>query len=142
MIEEVSAGGIVFFGNSILLLRKFNGDFVLPKGRVEKGETLIQAAVREVNEESGAKVSVIKYLDKISYEFIRNLNKKIKIRKTVHWYIMKARDMNCKPQKSEGFISAAYYPFHRAISLARYDDERRVISSAVEDIEFFQHKLN
>ena len=28
MIEEVSAGGVVIFGNAVLLLKKFNGDFV------------------------------------------------------------------------------------------------------------------
>lgn len=38
MREEVSAGGVVLFGNAILLLRKFNGDWVLPKGKVEEGE--------------------------------------------------------------------------------------------------------
>jgi len=31
MIEELSAGGVVFFRNTILLLKKFNGDYVLPK---------------------------------------------------------------------------------------------------------------
>ena len=38
MREEISAGGVVLFGNAILLLRKFNGDWVLPKGKVEEGE--------------------------------------------------------------------------------------------------------
>ena len=38
MREEISAGGVVLFGNAILLLRKFNGDWVLPKGRIEAGE--------------------------------------------------------------------------------------------------------
>lgn len=142
MVEEVSAGGIVVFGNSILLLRKFNGDYVLPKGRVEKKESLSTTAVREVLEESGAKVSIIKYLDKISYEFIRNSNKELRVRKIVHWYLMKSRDMNCKPQKNEGFIAATFFSFERAISIARYDDERRIIIKAVEDIEYYSYKLN
>jgi len=51
--EEISSGGVVVFNNAILLLRKFNGDWVLPKGKVEQGETLEQAALREVSEESG-----------------------------------------------------------------------------------------
>jgi 8-oxo-dGTP pyrophosphatase MutT (NUDIX family) len=142
MLEEVSAGGIVFFGNSILLLKKFNGDYVLPKGRVEKNETLNSAALREVIEESGTKVSVVKYLDKISYEFTRNTSQEQKIRKIVHWYLMKAKDMTCKPQKNEGFISACFFPFDRAINLARYDDERRIIVKAVEDINFHQYTIN
>ena len=142
MIEEVSAGGIVVFGNSILLLKKFNGDYVLPKGRVEINETLNKAAVREVMEESGSKVMVIKYLDKITYEFIRNIGNGQRIRKIVHWYLMKARDMNCKPQKKEGFVAASFYPFDKAIRMARYEDERRIIIKAVKDIEYFQYDLN
>lgn len=38
MREEVSVGGVVLFGNMIFLLRKFNGDWVLFKGKVEEGE--------------------------------------------------------------------------------------------------------
>ncbi|MBN2287168.1 MAG: NUDIX hydrolase [Tissierellales bacterium] len=138
MIEEVSAGGIVVFGNSILLLRKFNGDYVLPKGRVEKNESINNAAVREVFEESGSRVNIVKYLDKITYEFIRNSNKEKKVRKIVHFFLMNARDMNCRPQKSEGFVSVSFFPFDRAIQLARYDDERRILKKAVEDISFYE----
>ena len=47
MREEISAGGVVLFGNAILLLRKFNGDWVLPKGRIEAGEQKKEAALRE-----------------------------------------------------------------------------------------------
>lgn len=141
MIEEVSAGGIVVFGNTILLLRKFNGDYVLPKGRVEAFESLNQAAIREVFEESGARVTIIKYLGKISYEFMRNSNDGQKIRKIVHWYLMKSRDMNCKPQKNEGFIAAHFVPFERALSMARYDDERRVIKKAIEEISYHGYHL-
>ena len=44
------------FGNAILLLRKFNGDWVLPKGRIEAGEQKKEAALREVLEETGVNV--------------------------------------------------------------------------------------
>ena len=39
MREEQSAGGVVLLGNAILLLRKYNGDWVLPKGKIESGES-------------------------------------------------------------------------------------------------------
>ena len=39
MREEQSAGGVVLLGNAILLLRKYNGDWVLPKGKIEPGES-------------------------------------------------------------------------------------------------------
>ena len=33
MREEQSAGGVVLLGNAILLLRKYNGDWVYPRER-------------------------------------------------------------------------------------------------------------
>jgi ADP-ribose pyrophosphatase YjhB (NUDIX family) len=141
MVDEVSAGGIVFFRNNILMLRKFNGDWVLPKGRVEKNETIKDAAVREVLEESKAKVNVIKYLGKINYEFNRNcLTEKVRINKEVYWYLMLARNMNCTAQKNEGFREATFLPFDRTLIVARYDDERKIIKKAVEDIKFHCYK--
>lgn len=141
MIEEVSAGGIVFFRNNILMLRKFNGDWVLPKGRVEAGETIMEAAVREVFEESRVKVSVIKYLGKINYEFRRTcLKDRVSINKEVYWYLMMSRNMNCTAQKNEGFREAQYLTFERAVKAARYDDERHIIQDAVEDIKFHNYK--
>ncbi len=138
MVNEVSAGGIVFFKNNILMLRKFNGDWVLPKGRVEENETIKDAAVREVYEESRAKVNVIKYLGKINYEFNRTCyREKVQIYKEVYWYLMVARNMNCFAQKNEGFVEARFLPFERTLSIARYDDERKIIKKAIEDIKFY-----
>ena len=56
--NELTAGGIVVCkrnGEILIALTKENGypDFVLPKGHVEKGENLEQAASREIVEEVG-----------------------------------------------------------------------------------------
>ncbi len=141
MVDEISAGGIVFFKNCILMLKKFNGDWVLPKGRVEENESLKETALREVYEETKAKVTPIKYLGKISYEFSRTCYlDKIHIRKEVHWYLMMARNMNCTAQKNEGFVDAKFLPFDRTLTIARYDDERKIIKKAVDDIKFHSYK--
>lgn len=141
MIEEVSAGGIVFFKNSILMLRKFNGDWVLPKGRVEENESLKETALREVYEETRAKVTPIKYLGKINYEFNRICYMdRVHINKEVHWYLMMAKNMNCIAQKKEGFVEARFLPFESSLIIARYDDERKIIKKAVEDIKFHCYK--
>ena len=140
-MDEVSAGGIVFFKNNILMLRKFNGDWVLPKGRVEENETIRDAAIREVYEESKAKVNVIKYLGKIYYEFNRTSYKeKVKVNKEVYWYLMMAHNMNCSAQKNEGFKEAKFLPFERSLKIARYDDERKIIKKAIDDIKFHCYK--
>ena len=74
-IEEVSAGGVVYrvkrenlnpkFSNSQIqyefLIGKHSGyhKWVLPKGLVEKGESQMEAAVREVEEEVGVKAKIV-----------------------------------------------------------------------------------
>ncbi len=133
MIEEISSGGVVVFGNTVLLLKKFNGDWVLPKGKVEKGENLKETALREVMEESGVKAELGKYIGKIKYNY-RNLKSEKLVYKTVYWYLMKSNNMNCTPQKSEGFIDAVFVHMDKAPNLLRYDDERKVIKKGLKMI--------
>ena len=68
MIEATSCGGVVIYRGKILALYKsyknrYEG-WVLPKGTVEKGETHIQTALREVREEADVKASIVKYMEK------------------------------------------------------------------------------
>ena len=51
-----AAGGIVTAPDGTMLLIQRNGRWDLPKGKVEPGETLLQAALREVEEETGISV--------------------------------------------------------------------------------------
>lgn len=50
-----AAGGIVTAPDGTMLLILRNGRWDLAKGKVEAGETLLQAALREVEEETGIK---------------------------------------------------------------------------------------
>jgi len=134
MRHEVSAGGVVVFGNTILLLRKYNGDWVLPKGRVEINEEFDYTAKREVMEEGGVKANIIKYLGKIHYSF-RNTRKEGEIiNKTVHWFLMATRSMECTPQKKEGFVDARFVHINRAAQLAKYEDEKKIIVKAIQEM--------
>ena len=45
-MKEHSAGGVVIHENKILLLKKYYGDWVLPKGKIETSETTAKTAIR------------------------------------------------------------------------------------------------
>src|SRR5690625_2968385 len=51
---EVGAGGVIFNGEgNVLVIRRVNGPWVFPKGHIDPGETALEAALREVEEEAG-----------------------------------------------------------------------------------------
>jgi 8-oxo-dGTP pyrophosphatase MutT (NUDIX family) len=133
--EEISSGGVVVFGNAILLLKKYNGDWVLPKGKVEEDEDISATAIREVFEEGSVKAEIIKYLGKIHYSFKNGWQEHELVNKTVHWYLMKTRSMDCIPLKEEGFVEARFVHINRAPELAKYDDEREIILKAIMELE-------
>lgn len=134
MIEEVSAGGVVIFSNTILLLKKFNGDWVLPKGRVEKNEKIEEAALREVLEESGVRAEILDYIGMVHYKY-KNLKENKMVYKTVHWYLMKANNMDCIPQKKEGFVDALFVHIDKAEDLVRYEDEKKIINKGLKMVK-------
>ncbi len=53
MKETVSAGGVVVRDGLVAVVAQRGGVWSLPKGRRKKRETLLQAALREIEEETG-----------------------------------------------------------------------------------------
>lgn len=96
-----AAGGLVVNELGELLLMKRNGTWDLPKGKVEEGEFLRQAASREVKEETGLPKVKISHTVKPTFH-IYKLDDSL-ILKTTYWYYMLASSQDkLVPQKSEG----------------------------------------
>lgn len=83
----IAAGGVVTNKEGKVLFIFRNGKWDLPKGGVDKGETLEQAAIREVEEETGVQGLKIENFLKTTYHiFKRNGMYKLK---EVHWFAMR-----------------------------------------------------
>ncbi len=69
--RTISAGGVVVNRRGrVLVVNQRGNSWSLPKGHLDPGETLLEAAIREIHEESGIwKLSLIHYLG--SYERAR-----------------------------------------------------------------------
>ncbi len=92
-VEETSAGGFVLAADgspriAVIGRRNRGGriDWCVPKGHLEGSETIEQAALREVEEETGLKTEIIESLGSIHYEFTTPTSI---IAKTVHHFLMK-----------------------------------------------------
>jgi len=95
-----AAGGLVKNENDEILLIFRRGKWDLPKGKLDKGETLEECAVREVEEETGLKkIKLIASL-LITYHTYHEGTKFIL--KESHWYTMKTKgDQQLVPQTEE-----------------------------------------
>ncbi len=102
-----AGGGLVFNKKGEVLFIFRNGKWDLPKGGIEKGEGIEEAAIREVKEETGVKkLNVVQKLQKTYHVFKRNGSYKLKI---THWYEMKT-DYTGKlqGQENEGIEKVAW----------------------------------
>ncbi len=95
-----AAGGIVSNPAGEVLLIKRNGVWDLPKGKVEPGEKIIGAAVREVSEECGVKKIVAGELFDVTYHIYDTYG--FWALKETSWFLMQSDDYDLVPQTEEG----------------------------------------
>jgi len=94
-----AAGGLVRKEENFLLIHRL-GKWDLPKGKLEKGESMKEAAIREVEEECGIKVELGEKICNTWHSYL--LDGKRTLKKTA-WYSMNCLDdANMQPQKEEG----------------------------------------
>lgn len=72
--KRVVARGITFIGDCILLIERYKKEndkllhyFTIPGGGVEEGESFLEAAIRETEEETTIKTKLVKFLTKEDY---------------------------------------------------------------------------
>jgi len=89
---HISCGGIVYrktgTNTEIILLSRSEADgdhYHLPKGTLIHNETIEACALREVEEESGAKGNIAEYLGAISHDYVSPKNK-LGVSKTIHYF--------------------------------------------------------
>src|SRR6201992_663627 len=98
----------------------------LPKGHLEAGETAEQAAVREVEEETGIVGVVVAELGTIDYWFVADGRR---IHKTVHHFLLRATGGALSDADVE-VTEVAWVPFPDIRGRLAYPDERGLVDTA------------
>ena len=135
-VEETSAGGLVVdrsgpVARAALIARHDRrGRLVwsLPKGHVEDGETPEDAAVREVEEETGILGRVVAPLGVIDFWFVAEQRR---VHKTVHHFLLEAHGGELSDADIE-VVEVDWVPLVEVASRLAYADERRLVTRAQE----------
>ncbi|MGI9196689.1 MAG: NUDIX hydrolase [Candidatus Nanopelagicales bacterium] len=130
-VEETSAGGLVIDRSgsepkAVLIARHDRrGRLVwsLPKGHLEEGETPEDAALREVQEETGITGRILVPLGVIDFWFMAENRR---IHKTVHHYLMEASGGELSDEDAE-VVEVAWVPLAGIRDRLAYADERRLM---------------
>jgi diadenosine hexaphosphate hydrolase (ATP-forming) len=81
--KVMQGGGIIVYGEFVVLRRNKAGKWIFPKGHVDPGETTAQTAVREAEEETGLLVEVVEAAGSAKY---RDDDEKVQ----VEYFILRA----------------------------------------------------
>jgi ADP-ribose pyrophosphatase YjhB (NUDIX family) len=133
-VDEFSAGGLVLDLAGDVPLGALIGRtdrrgrllWSLPKGHIEEGETPEQAAVREVEEETGIAGEILAELGTIDFWFVAEGRR---IHKTVRHYLMRAVGGELSDADVE-VTEVAWVPLSEISAQLAYPDERGLIDTA------------
>jgi len=132
--EHSSGGAVIALRDGIphvaMIATRGRSRWGLPKGAVTKGETSEEAALREVQEETGLEAKIIKPLDTIEYFFRAGDSL---IRKRVDFYLMQHTGGTMTPQLSE-VDDVEWVPLSEAIERASFDSERKLLETAQQSL--------
>jgi 8-oxo-dGTP pyrophosphatase MutT (NUDIX family) len=131
---EISAGGVVVRGDEVVVIvpRKPGPEgqrtLALPKGHPNEGETMPEAAEREVREETGVDVELVRRLGDVEYWYRRKDGRARP--KRVTFYLFEYRDGDVADHDHE-VDQALWMPLEEARTALSFPGERAMIERAL-----------
>ena len=136
-VEEVSAGGVVItparHGFEVAIIARYNRggrlEWCLPKGHPEGDETYQEAAVREVEEETGIAGSILTNLGSIEYWFTVPSHR---VHKTVHHFLLEAvgGELTIDNDPDHEAVDVAWVNLDQLDRVLSFRNERRIVNLA------------
>lgn len=123
-----AAGVVCLRGDAVLLIRRGKpprqGEWSLPGGRIEPGEGAIEAALRELREETGVEARITGLLDVVDGIFPEAGRHYVLIDYAAEW-------MSGEPVAGDDAMEAAFVPLDQVAALIDWSETRRIIALAV-----------
>jgi len=141
-VDETSAGGLVVdrhaFPLRAAVIARINRagrfEWYLPKGHLKSGESPRQAAVREIEEETGIRGRVLDRLGMIDYWFSAGDRR---VHKHVHHYLLESvgGSLSVQGDPDREAVTAAWVPLEELMLRLAFPNERRIARHASARLE-------
>lgn len=117
-----AAGGVVLDGDGrvVLVHRPQYDDWTLPKGKLDAGESFENAALREVEEETGLRCRLVRELPSIEYPDAKGRRKIVR-----YWLMEIDADVGFVP--GDEVDELRRLPLDEALQLLTYDRDHDVL---------------
>ncbi len=132
-IPTPCAGVVCLKAGQVLLIRRGRpprlGEWSLPGGRIEPGERAVDAALRELLEETGVKAEILSLLDVVDGLFADASGALER-----HYVLIDyaARWLGGEPLAGDDAAEARFWPTEEALRLTPWDETRRIIALALQ----------
>jgi ADP-ribose pyrophosphatase YjhB (NUDIX family) len=134
MIVRHCAGGVVFYGNKVLLLRNDKGEWVLPKGKISENELATQTAINKVKEEASVNANILGTAGETVYEFFSR-SRQSKVCNAIIWYVMESKDTEYEINKEKGFLDGGFFKIKDALNILTHNNDKSIV-----EISFQRYK--
>jgi 8-oxo-dGTP diphosphatase len=129
--EIQAAGGVVVRERDgvkqiAVIHRPQHSDWSLPKGKLDKGETFEEAAVREVEEETGLRCELGRELRPVTYDDRRGRSKVVR-----YWLMKPLETAKAKFKPNSEVDELRWLELDDAIELLDYDHDRELVRDAL-----------
>ena len=133
MKERTSAMGIVICSTSDhpprVLVMCNESEWVLPKGHIEPGETVPDAARREVLEETGVRLEPADHRSEVdTFRFYFDGEDAMKVIKVQLFVVPVVQPI--APNREEGFSDGAWLDLDEALACLKHEDAREALRKA------------
>ncbi|SHH14802.1 NUDIX domain-containing protein [Tepidibacter thalassicus] len=127
MLFRNCAGGVVFYGNKVLLLKNEKNEWVLPKGVIKEKNIPSEIAIKRVKEEAGVDAYILSTAGQTNYEFY-SISRKTPVCNEIVWYVMESYNDNCEINKELGFTDGGFYKIKDALEMITYSQDKSIVN--------------
>jgi diadenosine hexaphosphate hydrolase (ATP-forming) len=121
-VVEGAGGVVINEAGDVLLIRHRNGSWVFPKGHIESGESKVDAAVREVEEEAGVQATVVDPRQTWQTEYVNPRREG----RRITWYLLRTPATEAV-MREPIFPSGGFFAPDDALGMLAFEEDRAML---------------